>query len=227
MKETIRAMALAMGADVCGFSDIRRFADAPEGFSPKDLFPACQTVIVIGIALPKGLMKVDPRLVYHYFNESVMNGMIDGILLRLARETERLSGCAAVPVPCDDPYEYWDAGAMEGRGLISMKHAAVCAGLGTLGKNTLLLNREYGNRLNLGLVLTDLVLPPDPLAESVCIQGCTKCADSCPSGAIQSGHVEQKLCRQYAYAQKTARGYSTTVCNACRNVCPVAFGLKK
>jgi len=227
MKESICTMALSMGADICGFADIGRFTDAPEGFSPADLFPACQSVIVIGLALPIGLMKVSPRLVYHYFNETVTNGTIDGMLLRLAREMERRFGCEAVPVPCDSPYEYWDAENMEGRGLISMKHAAVRAGLGTLGKNTLLLNREFGNRMNLGVLLTDLVLPPDPLAESVCIRGCTKCVDSCPSGAIQNGGVVQKLCRQYAYTQKTARGYTTTECNVCRSVCPVAFGLKK
>lgn len=224
MKEDIRDMALALGADVCGFAEIGRFKDAPEGFSPLDLFAGCKTVIAFGVSLPKGLSQVDPRLVYHYFNESVIDGLLDQIALKLSKELERRFACHAVPVPCDDPYEYWDAEAMEGRGLMSMKHAAVQAGLGTLGKNTLLLNREYGNMLNIGVVLTDLELPSDPPAESVCIAGCTKCVDGCPAGAIQSGTVVQKLCREYAYAQKTAKGYGTTVCNICRTVCPVAFG---
>ena len=39
MKETIRAMALSMGADVCGFAEIERFADAPQGFSPGGSVP--------------------------------------------------------------------------------------------------------------------------------------------------------------------------------------------
>lgn len=226
MKEDIRALALSLGADVCGVAAINRFAGAPEGFSPADVYPACRSVIAFGIALPKGLLEISPRLVYSFFNETVLNAELDRLSLRLARELERRFPCAAVPVPCDTPYEYWNAESSEGRGLISMKHAAVCAGLGTLGKNTLLLTRAFGNRLNVGVVLTDLPLESDPLAESVCIPGCTKCVDNCPAGAIQNGTVVQKLCRERAYGQKTARGYATTECNTCRVVCPVAFGVK-
>ena len=226
MKEDIRALTLSLGADVCGFAAIDRFACAPEGFSPSDIDPACRSVIAFGIALPKGLLKISPRLVYNYFTETIMHGAIDQLALQLAKELERLYSCSVVPMPCDAPYEYWNAAISEGRGLISMKHAAVCAGLGTLGKNTMLLNRAFGNRLSIGAVLTDLPLESDPLAESVCIASCTKCVDSCPAGAIQNGAVIQKLCRERAYGQKTAKGYATTECNTCRAVCPVAFGVK-
>lgn len=223
MKEEIRSLALSMGADVCGFADIGRFKDVPEGFSPDDVYVDCQTVIVFGVALPKGLWRVEPRLLYHHFNTMLLP-QIDAIALGLARNMEREYGCCAMPVPCDSPYEYWDAECKEGRGLVSMKHAAVRAGLGTMGKNTLLINREFGNRLNLGMVLTSLRLPPDPLAESLCVSGCSKCVNSCPAGAIQNGTVVQKLCREYAYGQKTARGFDTTACNRCRTVCPLALG---
>lgn len=80
---------------------------------------------------------------------------------------ERLSGRFAVPLPADSPYEYWDAEQMEGRGLLSMKHAAVLAGLGTLGKSTLLLNEAYGNLLTLGAILTEFDLASDPPEESI------------------------------------------------------------
>ena len=227
MKEDVRSLALELGADVCGFAEIGRFADSPEGFSPADLYADCQTVIVFGVVIPKGLMKINPRLVYNYFNEDIIDSEIDRISFRLSKEVERRYGWAAVPVPCDVPYEYWNAELMEARGLFSMKHAAVYAGLGTLGKNTLLLNETYGNMLNIGAVLIDAALPSDSLCESICIKSCTKCVDSCPVGAIQDGNVVQKLCREYAYGQKTARGYATTECNRCRAVCPVAFGIKE
>ncbi len=224
MKDTIRILATGLGADVCGFAAIGRFKDAPKGFSPLDLYARCRSVIVFGVALPKGLFQIDPRLIYHHFHETVIHRKIDQIALELARTLEKQYTCHALPIPCDDPYEYWDAEAMEGRGLLSMKHAAVLAGLGTLGKNTLLLNRAFGNRLNIGVVLTDMELPSDPLAETVCIQGCTKCTDSCPVGAIQNGTVVQKLCREFAYGAKTAKGNGTTSCNRCRTVCPLALG---
>ncbi len=226
MKETIRELALTLGADVCGFAGIDRFADSPEGFSPLDVYADCKTVIVIGLVLPKGLAKVNPRLIYNHYNDFSTHE-IDQISLRLARKLEeRYDGCTAVPMPCDSPYEYWDAEHKEGRGLISMKHAAERAGIGMPGKNTLLLSREFGNMLNIGAVLTDTPLASDPPAKSICIQSCTICVDSCPVGAIQNGCVVQKLCREYSYAQKTARGYDTTECNLCRTVCPVGFGKK-
>ena len=120
----------------------------------------------------------------------------------------------------DGPYEYWDAEKLEGRGLLSMKHAAVQAGIGTLGKNTLLLNSHYGNRLSIGAVLTDLDLPSDPLAEEICINGCQLCLDSCPVKALDGQTANQKLCRQHSYATN-ARGYEVVTCNTCRVVCPV------
>jgi len=125
---------------VCGVANIDRFSEAPAGFHPKDIFSTCQSVIVIGIALPKGLTKVEPRLIYGHFNYGTCPE-VDWIALRTAKEIEKLSGWFAVPLPSDGPYEFWDAEKLEGRGLLSMKHAAVLAGLGTLGKNTLLLTQ--------------------------------------------------------------------------------------
>jgi len=100
-----------------------------------------------------------------------------------------------------------------------MKHAAVYAGLGSLGKSTLFLNERYGNMVTLGAVLTSLELPSDAIAESVCIENCNKCIEACPVSAIDNGKVNQKLCRENAYG-KTKRGFDTVDCNKCRTVCP-------
>ena len=163
------------------------FADAPEGFSPRNVYADCQTVVVIGTALPKGFAKVGSRLVYHCCNEFSMTE-IDRISLRLAGELERRFGCAAVPMPGDSPYEYWDAVRSEGRGLFSMKHAAVQAGFGTLGKNMLLLSAMMGSMLNLGSVLIGISLPSDPQAESVCLVNCRKCVGSLSRGRHPKRH---------------------------------------
>jgi len=222
MKESIRSLVLELGADVCGFAQVDRFLEAPTGFHPVDLFKPCRTAIVFGLAIPDGLLHVDSKLIYGYYNEFICQ-KVDEIALEAARLIERHHGCRAVPLPCDSPYEYWDAEKMEGRGLLSMKHAAVLAGLGTLGKSTLLLNAQYGNRLTVGAILTDLELDSDPLAEPVCIKGCNKCVQHCPTHALDGKRVNQKKCRTYTYG-KTARGFSTTNCNVCRTVCPAAAG---
>jgi len=170
----------------------------------------------------KSLYEVKPDLLYGHFNYLTIP-KVDQIAMMTARIIEDEYRGTAVPVPCDSPYDYWDSKKMEGRGLISMKHAAVNAGIGTLGKNTLLLNKKFGNRLTVGVILSNLKLESDDDAESLCIEGCNRCLKSCPVQALGEGSVIQKLCRNNAYGT-TARGFETVSCDTCRSVCPKRFG---
>lgn len=224
MKEIIRSMFISLGADVCGIANIDRFKDAPEGFHPADIYKDCKSVIVFGKALPKGLAKVPSRIIYGHFND-IVPAELDRIAYLAALEIERRFNTCVVPFPSDGPYEYWDAERLEGRGLISMKHAAVLAGIGTLGKNTMLLNPRYGNMLTIGAVLTQLDLPSDVPAEEICIKNCRLCLDSCPVKALDGITANQSLCRTHTYASNP-RGFSVVNCNQCRVVCPRAFGVK-
>jgi epoxyqueuosine reductase QueG len=222
MKEEIRKKVLGFGADICGFAGIERFEEAPEGFHPCDIFPECKSAIVFGIALPKGLFQVDPRFIYSHFNYLACP-QVDRIAFETANFLEKTYHRMGVPIPSDAPYDYWNEEKMEGRGLLSMKHAAVLAGIGTLGKNTLLINKDFGNRLIIGCVLTDLQIESDELAAEICLEHCHLCVQNCPAGAICEGSVEQKRCRMMTNG-KTKRGFETVECNRCRTVCPMRFG---
>lgn len=223
IKEQIREIFLARGAALCGFANAEAFAGTPEGFSPTDLYPACKAAIVFAVPLPKGVAEVSPRIVYQRFNTQALQEL-DHIAYLAAVEVEQtVPGAVAVPIPADGPYEYWVPETKEGRGILSMKHAAVLAGLGALGKNTLLLNRRYGSLLSIGTVLTNLDLPSDPPAESLCTPSCHRCVDGCPVGAIHDGEVDQLLCREHAYAVN-GRGFDVVNCNLCRVQCPHARG---
>lgn len=222
MKKAIMSTVLGFGADVCGFAAAKDLADAPEGFRPTNIFAKCKSVIVFGIALPRGLAEVELKLIYGHFNYKTCNE-VDKIAFHTAKHIEEHYGGFAVPLPSDGPYDYWDAEKMHGRGLISMKHAAAAAGLGKLGKNTLLLNSKYGNMLILGALLTDLDLASDPPANSICIEDCNLCISNCPVGALDSSPVNQKSCRTNTYCTN-ARGFDTVNCNKCRTICPMKYG---
>lgn len=221
-KEYLRKIIIDYGAQVCGFADIQRFEDAPSGFHPCDIYSDCKSVVAFGVSLPKGVYMAESRLIYGHFNYDICS-KVDEIAYKIALLIERSYGGVAVPIPADGPYEYWDKERLEGRGLLSMKHVAVQAGLGTLGKNTLLMNQSYGNRLILGCVLTNIVVDSDSYAEPLCLSNCNICVKNCPSGALQVGSVIQKDCRMKAYG-KTKRGFDTVDCNQCRTVCPMRFG---
>ena len=225
MEEFIKNIFTSLGSDVCGIAGIERFETAPKGFHPTDLYSKCKSVIVFGITLPKGLWEVEPQLMYEHFN-TISCSMVDYIALTASNRIEKEFKCTCVPLPCDTPYNSWDEESMTGHGLLSMKHTAVAAGIGTLGKNTLLLNEVYGNRLTVGAVLTDIELKSDPFAKSICIEGCTLCLDICAVSAINEDKVEQKKCRLNSYG-KTKKGFETVDCNKCRTVCPVGKGLKR
>lgn len=224
-KETIRNRLLSLGADVCGFANISRFSDSPTGFNPIDIYSECKTVISFGVALPRGLSKIPPRLIYEHYN-SFCIPEVDRIAFVGSKFIEHHYDCLAIPMPSDSPYEYWDEAHMEGKGLLSMKHIGVTAGLGIIGKSALLLNEKYGNLLTLGAILSNLELESDIIAKNICLEKCEKCIVNCPVGAIDSGTVNQKLCRSYTYG-KNKRGFDIINCNNCRTVCPMCSGILK
>jgi len=218
-------MFLSHGADVCGFAAADSFSCAEVGFKPSDVYEKCRSVIVFGVALPKSLFEVSPRIIYSHYN-GMSTSVADKIAFDCSKLLEENFGCTALPLPCDGPYEYWIPEKLEGKGTVSMKYAAVMAGLGQMGKNRLLLNEKYGNRLTLGAVLCDLELEGDKPSESICQKTCHKCIDSCPAGAIGENGVDQSKCRPAAYG-KTKKGCDTVECNLCRSVCPMKAGKTK
>ena len=188
-------------------------------FPATDLYADCKSVISVGVALPKGLLRVDSRLLYGHFNADVVH-KVDELVFAAAKIIEKECGGICVPIPSDAPYEYWETETMTGKGLLSMKHTAVACGVGQIGKSSLLLNPEYGNRLTLGAILTNVVFESDPFCKNICIPNCTKCLNACPVSAIQNQSVTQKECRQNTYGN-TTRGFDTVNCNKCRSVCPM------
>ena len=221
-KQLIREKILNLGADVCGFAGIERFTDAPKNFRPTDLYSDCKSVISVGIALPKGLFHAESRLIYGHFNADVVH-KVDEVVFFAAKIIEEEFDGICVPIPSDNPYEYWETETMTGTGLISMKHVAVACGIGQIGKSSLLLNPKYGNRLTLGAILTNLDLESDPFCKNICIPECSKCITSCPVSAIKNESVKQMECRKNTYV-KTSRGFDTVDCNKCRSVCPMRDG---
>ncbi len=104
------------------------------------------------------------------------------------------------------------------------------AGLGWIGKHSLLLNRKYGSWFFIGVIITDMELEPDNPMKDYC-GDCTRCVDACPTKAILPGKVvdasrcisyqtienrEDRLPEEFqGRMQNWAFG-----CDICQDVCP-------
>ncbi len=217
----VKEIANRCGADLCGIASVERFEQAPKGFHPIDIYPSTRSVIAFARRIPDSAFASDAPVPYTFLTTLVLNE-VSVLTMRIVRELENV-GVPGVPVP-SEPYEYWNTKTKTGKGILSLRHAAHLAGMGVIGRNHLLTNRKYGNRIALGAVLTDVKLSPDSIDhEPKCLPKCNVCRDACPVNAIRDGGVIQKLCRSKAEGFNE-KGYYLFWCRACREKCPNSKG---
>lgn len=223
--KNIKQIIKDLGADLCGIASIDRFKNAPEGFHPIDIYAECKSVIVFLKRTPKSSIYAVNCIPYTFVNSMIMK-IIDKLTIDILYRLEEL-GINCVPIPTDDPYEYWESERSYGRAILSLRHAGYLSGLGVIGKNTLLINDIYGNMIQIGAILVDIELEADPIVTyKGCIDSCNICIESCPQQALNTKTVNQALCRPISNF-KHEKGYTLKKCNICRIKCPNAFGIKK
>ena len=222
LKSKTKKFALSKGADLVGIASVSRFHGAPDGHKPEDILPDAKAVIVFAKRIPNGVVMDGPATSYHNMMIIFYN-QLDLIAHEMAIYIEQ-QGAVAIPVPSSEPYYDWNPDKVHGRGDLSHKHAAQAAGLGKLGKNSLLITPEFGNRVQLVSVVTNLSLEPDPLVEDeLCPSKCIICIESCPVKAITNGQqVNQRVCRSHMFL-KLPKGQIIYGCRECRKVCPVGI----
>ena len=168
------------------------------------------------------------------------------IVFTVEMDHRRVSAAPRAPIILESSYQYLHAGTIavqiasmlrnlgfSARAHIDSNYLVRCpqiardAGLGEIGRMSLLMTPRLGPRVRIGVVTTELDLPENirkeiPGLRKFC-ELCKKCADNCPAGAISSEpgtpgrdwYIDQTACYTYWCT-------CGTDCGRCVSVCPYA-----
>ncbi len=115
----------------------------------------------------------------------------------------------------------------------SFKYAAVNAGLGWIGKNDVVITKQYGPRVRLSVILINEPFTYGPkVLYSNCPENCRKCVDACPHEALHNVQwnrnsfrkdiIDYRLCNEKRSLYLKTHGRKNA-CGLCMVACP--FGI--
>jgi len=229
--EKIKEHARNLGADLVGVADLALL----EGLDtePADLLSPYRYAISLAVKLPNAVFeqltdRPTPLYAQVYLNA---NARLDQIALGLCTHIEGL-GHKALPIPASQPLDM-----TEFRSHLSAKAVANAAGLGWQGKSLLIVTPEYGPRVRLVTVLTDLPLIADKPLKNRC-GSCTCCTEACVAGAIRNVSTDfhyasreealdfQKCADKLVNEFSPMENIGKPICGICIQVCPWGRKLK-
>ena len=222
-KEELYHLASLHGASAFG---VCRVEDLVEKIHPEIRQKARDLpfAISIGIEVQEAVMDTltdRPNEIYkaHY---KAINARLDDITFRLAQAISGMDG-QSLPIPASKVLTRYPM-----IGHLNHREYAFKSGIGWRGKNNLLIHPEFGGRIRLATVLTDLILEPDRPLETDCGE-CRSCGSRCPSGAIGESPEDFDLdkCRAQVTYFSRDNNFGHLICGLCLNCCPGKKHAKK
>src|SRR5579872_4650521 len=196
---SVKERGKELGADLVGIASAKTLNAFPPDprwpQTPERISPYCKSVIVIVQRIPAGAFRCKTNTPVQYLDMLVLRKM-DKVAFRLAEELERRGHPSLVTAAQETEWTYKRASY----GRLSTRHLGVEAGLGTLGLEVNILTPEFGPRIYLTGVLTELELEADaPMSEQVCIgESCSRCLHSCPGDAVLHFGIDKRACAEHA-----------------------------
>ena len=201
--QDIKAAAKRMGADIVGIGSIDRWSTAPIQMDPKQIMPNAKSIIALGFRVLRGSLRGVEEGTYFSNYSSMGYGGITYLympmtVINLSKMIED-AGYEAVPMGHQSDWraidnlgymkENYSRPVAPGKAapdvMINLRIAGFLCGLGEIGYSKMLLTPEFGPRVRVGIIITELELEPDPIIEpgTLCNR-CMACVRECPGGCI-------------------------------------------
>ena len=249
LKEKIQKKSKELGIDKIGFASAAPFDHLAQGMQeskelghttgfehpileeriyPEKIFDSPKTIISIALAYPTLPSRKPERVKgerrgafaraswgedYHFILSRRMEALIEYIKSEVNQEDVAFK-------PMVDTGELIDV------------RVAERAGIGFVGKNGLLVTKEFGSYVYLGELITNIEFPVDAPVDYGC-GDCTRCVDFCPTNALLgNGKMNAQRCLSYqtqtkGFMPKAFRkkiGHVIYGCDICQQVCPYNKG---
>ncbi len=194
-------------------------------WNPRAYFPEAKSIIAVAVPYqtkqsqamqhPSGRTGLVSRYAWGQDYHVVMKAQLEQLSMKLAA----LLGEPVKALACVDTTPLVD------------RAIALRAGIGWIGKNGMLITKEYGSYVFLGALLVDKIMEPAPTSPTLiddCGE-CTLCLQACPTGALlDHGRLDGKKCLSgitqikgmIPEEYRTKLGRRIWGCDTCQTVCP-------
>ena len=213
--EGIKTLCRQWGGALFGVADLQLLSK-DQILLPPSLIDQLSFGISVGFHLSdiilEGIENQPTPLYFHHYQRS--NILLDTIGLLVAAAIQDL-GYQAMPIPASQLVDWKTQ-----KGHLSHKHVARAAGLGWIGRNNLLVSKEFGSRIRLATILTDLPLEAHSPSKEEC-GACHDCLPTCPAGAIKEKPEDFDHLRCYEQLRAFAKTlhFSHNICGVCVKAC--------
>lgn len=258
LRENLRQRAVELGAAACGFCSVEPLErgraallrwlergaaanmtymarDAQARAEPRALLRSARSALVVAVCYARPgskdvALRAGEARVARYARGEDYHRVLRELLAKLANTLAEYAPGASTRV-CVDTSPLLE------------RELAMRAGVGFIGKNTLLVTPGVGSYTLLGVLLSGLPLPPDAPAEARCGR-CTRCLEACPTNALaaEGYDLDARRCLSYLTIehggalddqldpdQSLRLGVGDRIfgCDACQDVCPYNSGTRR
>jgi len=213
--EKVKALCDQWGASLFGVADLHQL-ERDQVLLPSRLIDQLPFGLSIAFHLSDAVLEEIENqptpLYFHHYQRA--NILLDTIGLEVTSAIQKLR-YQALPIPASQIVDW-----KRQKGHLSHKQVARLAGLGWMGRNNLLVNQEFGSRIRLVTILTNLPLEKNSPASMNC-GSCRACLSVCPAGAIaeRQEDFDHLRCHEQLKTFSKTLHFSHHICGICVKAC--------